>query len=181
MPRTDNSLLQTKVRLRIDHMPSGAVNVLDCYGGYGVVWSEVRKCTGRADITRTGIDREPRPGCLRGDNRKWLLGMDLSRYNVIDLDAYGIPFDQLRILFERGYRGIVFYTFIQVGFRQVPFGLCDACGITQAMCAACPTLFGQLGWELWLQFLAANRVDETTFCEIKGSGSEKHYGVFVVA
>lgn len=108
MPLTDNSLLAYKVWLRVDHLPAGPVSVLDCYGGYGVVWGEVKRLTRRGDINRVGIDTNRRPGMVKGDNRKWLPSVDLSAFNAIDLDAYGVPFAQVKILFRRGYVGTVF-------------------------------------------------------------------------
>jgi len=176
MPATDNSLLAYKVWLRVDHLPRDPITVLDCYGGYGVVWDCVRRKSGRSDIKRCGIDKEKRKGSVKGDNRKWLSGIDVSAFNVIDLDAYGVPFDQVNILFEKKYKGIVFFTFIQSSLVALPSKLLIASGITSEMRKSCPTLFGQIGWRLWLDWLGVNGVEKVHH----RSKDRKHYGFFVL-
>jgi hypothetical protein len=180
MPGTDNSLLGAKVALRIKHLPGGPVKVLDAFGGYGVVWQEVAAQTKRTDIYRVGIDKEKRLGCVHGDNRKWLKGMTLSLFDVIDLDAYGMPFDQIEILFKRKFKGVVFFTFIQAGLRQVVGKLLRANGITKEMEKKCDTLFGQIGWQLWLDYLANNGVKKVFWMGGNFQRASKHYGCFVL-
>ncbi len=176
MAGTDNSLLGYKVWLRVDHLPTEPITVLDCFGGYGVVWDCVKRITGRNDIRRLAIDKEKRKGAVRGDNRKWLEGLDVSAYNIIDLDAYGIPFDQVNTLFTKHFKGTVFFTFIQSGMGTMPTKLLKANGISDPMRKACPTLFGQIGWELWLDWLGLKGV-KTVFHRSK---DRKHYGGFVL-
>jgi len=174
MPGTDNSLLDAKVSLRIKHLPPGPVKVLDAFGGHGVVWKEVAAQTKRMDIYRLGIDKEKRPGCIHGDNRKWLKGITLSLFDVIDLDAYGVPFDQVEILFKRKFKGIVFFTFIQSVLGMIPSTLIRVSGISHKVQSMAPTLFGQIGWQLWLDWLANNGVKRVYHM----SNNRKHYGVF---
>ena len=176
MPATDNSFLDAKVMLRINHLPTGPVKVLDAYGGFGVVWHEVAMRTKRVDIYRVGIDKEKRAGCVHGDNRKWLKGMTLSLFDVIDLDSYGVPFDQIEILFRQKYKGIVFFTFIQSVLGMIPSTLIRASGISRKAQRMAPTLFGRIGWQLWLDWLANNGVKRVHYM----SNSRKHYGCFVL-
>lgn len=181
MQGTDNSLLDAKVKLRMGHMPSEPIRVLDCYGGFGVVWKEVKKRSNREDIERVAIDVEDRPGALRGNNMKWLKSLDLSRYNVIDLDAYGVPFDQMKVLFDRGYSGMVFFTFIQSGLRQVPEKLWCTSGLSADLYKVCPTISGHIGWILWVDWLAKNGVKKIFFYYANCQRSEKHYGGFCLS
>jgi len=176
MPGTDNSLLDAKVLLRIKHIPIGPCKVLDAFGGHGVVWKEVAAQTGRKDIYRVGIDKEKRTGCVHGDNRKWLRGMTLSLFDVIDLDAYGIPFDQVKILFDRKYKGVVFFTFIQSALGAIPSALIRVNGISRDAQRMAPTLFGQIGWQLWVDWLSNNGVKRVFHM----SKNRKHYGCFVL-
>jgi len=176
MPGTDNSLLCAKVALRIKHLPPGPCKVLDAYGGYGVVWQEVAAQTKRTDIYRVGIDKDKRAGCVHGDNRKWLKGMTLSLFDVIDLDAYGVPFDQVAILFKRKFKGVVFFTFIQSVAGQLPMKLCAENGISNHSYRSVPLLFSQIGWQLWLDWLANNGVKRVYHM----SKDRKHYGCFVL-
>ena len=176
MPGTDNDLLMSKAQLRADHIPARPITVLDAFGGFGKTWETVAQLTARTDIYRMGIDSEKRPGCVRGDNRKWLKGLELSRFDVIDLDAYGVPFEQVEILFRRRYKGVVFFTFIQTMQGSIPSRLLYAVGVSKEMRRKCPTLWAHIGWMVWLDWLAANGV--TTVWH--RSRYRKHYGCFVL-
>ncbi len=169
-------MLDAKTQLRADHIPNQPFVVLDAFGGFGETWKNVAKKTGRSDIHRVGIDAQDRPGCVKGDNRKWLKGIDLSRFDVIDLDAYGIPYDQVSILFRRNYSGIVFFTFIQAYEGLVPAKLLAESGITKPMRKKCPTIWAHSAWQMWLDWLANNGV-KTVWHRSK---HRKHYGCFVL-
>src|SRR6516164_5028271 len=97
MKHTDNSYLRDKVDLRIEHLPPGPVSVLDCYSGKGLIWAAVKRISGRS-ITVLPIDKraEKLDFHLHGDNIHYLSTLNLSRFNVIDLDAYGVPFEQIQ-------------------------------------------------------------------------------------
>lgn len=154
--KTDNSYLRDKVELRINHLPAGEVRVLNCYSGKGLIWAAVKQLSGR-DIKVLPIDHRADKGDfhLHGDNLEYLETLDLSKYNVIDLDAYGIPFVQIDCLARRQYAGVVFVTAIQTVMGQMPHGLLERVGFTQAQFEKAPTLFGKRGWEYFLQYLAS--------------------------
>jgi len=123
--KTDNDFYKDKVMLRANHLPHGDLRVLDCFAGKGVIWRGVQYCTGRR-ISVLPIDsRFDVFSVLHGDNVDYLYSLDLSRFNIIDLDAYGIPYRQLKALFTRGYSGTVFVTFIQTAMGGIPFGLLE--------------------------------------------------------
>jgi hypothetical protein len=173
--KTDNSYLEDKIQLRLGMLPAKDITVLDCYGGYGHIWKEIAKRFPHK-IKRTGIDKEKRPHTLQGDNLKWLLSLDLSKYDVIDLDAYGIPYEQLRVLFRRGYRGVVFVTAIQSVMGQLPKRMLSDHGISGRAFSLCPTIWGKVGFELLLGYLAENGVES-----IRHRGySRKHYFGFIM-
>ncbi len=119
--KTNNSYLADKVALRVAHLPDREVlRVMDCYAGSGVVWSAVKKLTGRRiAVLPIDISADVDGFHLAGDNKQYLETMDLSRFDVIDLDAYGVPYDQLKIVLDRGFHGTVFVTFIQSVFGTV--------------------------------------------------------------
>lgn len=100
--------LAAKVELRehalADLRGRGApVHVLDVFcGPTGEMWSHVWK--DGAD-SYTGIDEayvwpDPRRRFV-GDNRRVLRAIDLARYNVFDVDAFGSPWEQLVIIMAR--------------------------------------------------------------------------------
>lgn len=91
---TDHVALASKIALRLDTLdrvlPGEPLRVLDCCAGEGVVWDRLREL--RPVASYVGIDLKPRrPGTLRGDSVRSLQVLDLSAYNVIDIDTYGEP------------------------------------------------------------------------------------------
>lgn len=173
--KTNNSFLGNKIALRLGNLPENPV-VLDCFGGSGLIWEGIEKETGKR-IKRIGIDKKDyQTGFfLDGNNLAFLRTINLDGFNVVDLDAYGVPYQQLKILFERGYRGTVFVTFIQSLYGQMPKDLLNDVGFTDEMQEKCPTLFGKRGWQYFLEWLALNGVREITH----RSNNRKHYLIFM--
>lgn len=103
---------------------------------------------------------------LHGDNLKFLASMDISKFNVVDLDAYGVPYEQLKILFSRKPQAetIIFVTFIQSLYGSLPRGMLEDLGYSPLMIKKCPTIFYRNGFEKFKQYLA-----------ISGIGQIKHY------
>lgn len=174
--KADNSYLVDKIKLRIEHLPqSDKITVLDCFAGFGLIWKAIEKQTSK-DVMVLPIDvRKAQIGFrLPGNNRDFLSTLDLSRFDVIDLDAYGVPYEQLKTIFRRGYRGNVFVTFIQSIMNQMPYGLLVDIGFSEAMIKKTPTLFGKRGWWYFKQWLALNGVTEI----YHRSHHSKHYLYF---
>ena len=147
--KTDNSHLKQKVELRIKYLPDKTkIKVLDCFAGKGTIWRQVKKESDK-QIQIISIEKEKgkNKSALEGDNVKYLLSMDLTKFDIIDLDAYGIPFEQLEILFKRNYKGIVFITAIQSIIGKIPNGLLIKLGYTQKMINKIPSLFNRNGIE----------------------------------
>ena len=175
--KTDNDFLRDKVDLRIAHLPVGDIRVLDCFAGRGIVWSAVRKLSGR-NIKTLPIDirNDIFTFHLSGRNEEFLSTMDLSKFNVVDLDAYGVPHEQLRILFNRGYAGVVFVTFIQSLFGMMPKSVLRDVGFSDAMMEKCPSLSSRRGWDFFRQWLALNKVRLI----FNRSKNRKHYLCFTL-
>lgn len=151
--------------------------VLDCFGGQGLVWSRVKKATG-IDIKYLGIDKinYGTGFYLPGDNLAYLGSIDLSRFNVVDLDSYGVPYEQLEIVFSRGFIGRVFVTFIQVLQGKLPYGMLEEIGFSREMITKIPTLFAKNGWDYFLEYLAKKGVRQI----IHRSYARKHYLTFEI-
>ena len=164
--QTDNSFFETKVKLRIDNLPARECSVLDCYTGTGLIWRTIKEKTKRR-INVLGMELKKLHGIyLQGDNLKFLASMDISRFNIIDLDAYGVPYEQLKIIFSRKLQPetVVFVTFIQSVYGRLPNKMLKELGYSPAMIRKCPTIFFRNGFEKFKQYLA-----------IKGIGQIKHY------
>ena len=173
MAQTDNSYLADKVMLRALHLPDGdKISVLDCYGGYGVVWDWVKRISER-DISVLSIDVKDVGYALPGNNMAYLTNIDLGRFDVIDLDAYGAPFEQLDTVLDRGFQGTIFVTFIQIVVGELPYKMLESIGFPLAAVRKCPTLFFRKGWEKMLQYLSSRGYDTVTH----RSHGRKHYFV----
>jgi len=172
--KTVHSYFADKVALRAGHLPVDPVKVLDCYAGRGMVWAAVQKVTERKisvlpiDIADYGVFHLP------GDNRAYLDSIDLSRFNVIDLDVYGVPYEQLRSIFNRGFDGTVFVTFVQTIVGVMNRGLLYEVGFTEDMVKKIRTLFFRRGWQYFLDWLAMNGVEQIWH----RSKDRKHYLAF---
>lgn len=174
--KTNNSYLGNKVELRVNNLPDKPV-VLDCYGGARVIWNAVEARIGKP-VKYVGIDKlDYGVGFyLDGDNMAYLRTMNLKPFNVIDLDAYGVPYAQLKALFERGFKGTVFVTFMQVSLGIIPYGILEDIGFTTEMIHKIPTLFFKRGWQYFLEWLALKGVRAITH----RSHERKHYLVFTL-
>lgn len=156
--KTDNSFFDAKIRLRMDNLPKGkGLEVLDCFAGQGTLWREVRRCLPDRKLVVLSMDQKTKSDCLGliGDNVKFLASMDLMRFDVIDLDAYGSPFRQLKIVLGRPLKPgvVIFGTFIQSVMGMLPHDFLAELGYTPAMVRKMPTLFcrhGQAKLLAWL-------------------------------
>lgn len=156
--QTDNSHFAAKIKLRMDNLPRGSCSVLDCFGGQGLIWETIKGRLPKKDIKILRIDlKKDRSGVyLAGDNRKFLASLDLNRFNVIDLDAYGVPFEQLQAILRRKRATplTIFATFIQSLYGRLPVKFLAELGYSQSMVKKCPSLFNRDGLSKLKAYLA---------------------------
>jgi len=175
----DLSIKKKKIQLRLMSLPKkDTIMVLEAFGGEGVLWNEVKKRTDKK-IKILSIDIENYNKVnLKGDNRKFLKGLNLNKYDIIDLDSYGSPSNQLEILFEKKYKGIVHCTFIQSFMGALNKNILQACGYSETMIKKCPTLFYKNGQQKIEAFINKFfNVTKITIC----SNHNKHYFYFTTA
>ena len=158
MIKTDNSHLREKILLRQETVKDG-YNVLDCFAGTGLIWSNVK---GSFSVVSIEKEKGKNKLALCGDNVKFLKMMDLSKYHIIDLDAYGIPFAQLEVIFQKRYKGIVHVTAIQTGTGKLPNGLLEKLGYTKKMIEKISTLFNADGFGKLKKYLYLRGVKQIT-------------------
>lgn len=144
--KTDNSHIKEKVQLRLDCLKKKNISVLDCFSGTGKLWNIVKQKT-KSKIFVIGIEKEKGKNKLSliGDNLKYLKTINLSKFDIIDLDAWGYPINQLEILFERKYKGIVIVTAIQSMQGCLPRKMLYQLGYTKEMIDKNPILFYRNG------------------------------------
>jgi len=159
----DNSFLYDKIKLRMNNFPEkDSINVLDCFAGNGTIWKYIKNhCNKKINIL--SIDKKQLSGIyLKGDNLKFLQSIDLNKFDVIDLDAYGVPYQQLKFIFKnyKNHHCSIFITFIQSLMGGLPLGLLEDIGYSKKMIRKIPTLFYKNGLEKMKLFLAQNGVRE---------------------
>lgn len=155
--KTDSSFFSDKVQLRINHLSDNPV-VLDCYAGSGLIWKYAAGITGKK-IKRLPIEQKNINAFhLPGNNLAYLDTLDLSEFNIIDLDAYGVPYKQLKAIFNSRFSGVIFVTFIQSIYGCVDYALLQEYGFPKIMIRQSPSLFYKLGFDAFKNFLAKNGV-----------------------
>lgn len=164
--KTDNSFTKEKIELRLDtvnKIKKDSINVLEAYAGDGIIWKEVQKRTDKKiNILKIEMKGNKKGVYLKGDNIKFLPLFDFSLYDVIDLDAYGVPFHQLEVVFKKQFRGYVHVTYIQSGMGTLPTGMLNRLGYTKGMVTKCRTLFNKNGMQKMMDYLAINNVKSIT-------------------
>lgn len=94
--KTDNANIGKKISLRKQATQGlKTLNVLDLFAGNNTLWSSF-KCD-----RYYGVEKQKGKGNnLNTDNIRIIQSLDLSGFNVIDVDSYGIPFNQMYELFN---------------------------------------------------------------------------------
>lgn len=171
--QTNNSYLDVKIFLREKYL-NDKKNVLDCFSGESLIWNSIKKKY--PDLNIVSVDKVGYKSNLRGDNRKYLLSLNLNRFDVIDLDAYGSPFPQLEIIFQKKWHGIIFCTFIQSFQGRLNNSLLLALGFTKAMIDKCPTLFSRFGFCKFKDYLSIRGIESVNYI----NKQNKYYIMFEI-
>ena len=146
--KTDNSYLEGKIILRLSQIADiNNIKVLDCFGGKGIIWQKIKERTNKKiEVVSLEIEKHKNIKAIEGDNLKILPVLDLSEFDVIDIDAYGSPYKQLKAIVNNGsYQDnvIIFTTDIQTMKGIVPDELLLKSGINKKMIKKCPTMFSR--------------------------------------
>lgn len=175
--KIDNSYLREKILFReifIEKLKEK--NVLDVFCGKFKIWDKIKK------DNYLGIDQIKTDKIkLNGDNKKYLAILDLSKFNIIDMDAYGIPYQQLDILFKNNTlqkNTIIFFTFIQVFLGIIPEKLLNLYGYPNKMIKKIPTLFSKNGFEIFKWWLSTKKIKKIKYIKYD-KGYKKIYGMFI--
>ena len=175
--KVDNTSVPDKVFLRrkaTEHLSS--LRVLDLYAGENVMWShfDTERYYGIEIIKGKGKN-------LHGDNKKIIDSLDLSGFNVIDCDSYGIPFDVLLKIFNNKtlQKGtVIVYTAISSKLSGVSKECLKMFGLEQ-MYKKTQALIAERAIELFYAMLEKHGVN-VVHCYGIDANFEKHYGYFIV-
>lgn len=167
--------MKSKIELRrraTERLP--VLRVLDLYAGSNLLWSPFEK------EKYFSVDIQKGKGCnLRADSKRIIGGLDLSQFNVIDCDSYGIPFDVMQRLFQNKTLGegtIIIYTAITNRLSGLNAGCLHMFGVRNIY-RKCPSLIAADALDMFYGMLYNNGVRKVTYYETQG-GFTKHYGYF---
>ncbi len=175
--QTDNDCVHQKVALRKKAIAAlSSVRVLDLFAGKNEIWSHIstERYLGVEKIKGKGKN-------LHVDNVRLIKSLDLSKFNVIDCDSYGIPANQISELFRNKTilpGTIIIYTMCTNRISTMPKTLVHVSRL-QHMQKKCPTLLNKLTAELFYAFLYSLGVKKVVKYT-KKSTFLKEYGYFTV-
>jgi hypothetical protein len=134
------------------------INVLDLYAGHGTIWKTIKERNKDKKINVTSVEKVKgkNPEAIESDALKLIPSLDLSRYDVIDIDVYGNPYKPLKAVVENGtFKDgvIVFLTDIQTGYGAVPTELLLGLNFTVRQIKKVPTLFYKFERKAMFNFL----------------------------
>jgi tRNA G26 N,N-dimethylase Trm1 len=168
-----------KIQIRENNLPNKKeLNVLDVYHGAGEIWNTIKKRNKDKNIKVFGMDKlkyENEKMSVKGDSVRYLKSIDLNKFDIIDIDCYGIPYNAIQALFDRNIKKkIIFYTFIKQ--RAINHKMLEQLGYTETMLKKCHALFMQNGYVKFKNYLGLHNVNEIKYYH-KGN---KYYGKFQI-
>lgn len=175
--KTDNANIPHKVYLRKEATKGlKSLRVLDLFAGNNILWSNFNceKYYGVEVVKGKGKN-------LNADNLRVIESLDLSEFNVIDCDSYGIPFQQIEKLYQNPTLQsgtVIIYTAIGNSFSALSKIAIQEFGFSE-MYNKCPTLFNRMSDELFYGYLEKKGVKQVKQYEII-SNFIKKYGFFIV-
>jgi hypothetical protein len=184
----NNSHLLDKVALRIEalgEVSGNSVEVLDAFCGDRVLWQKVQDSTDR-ELSVFGIDKENEHANIKADNRKILGVMDLSPFQIIDLDAYGLPFEQIEKVFGNdslAKGAVIVYTYISLPVGGASERLLQTIGIPHHMWGKCPSMFMKAQESAFYEYLRQHGIDSVKEVRLVDTGHGyriKRYGYFKI-
>lgn len=173
--KTDNKSIGNKIFIRKQAIADlSSIKVLDLFGGNNVLWKNIQ--TDRY----FGIEKQKDKGKnLVADSHRIFNSLDLSQFNVIDVDSYGISFDIYKKILTNSSvcnGTIVIYTAITNEFTKIQNEAKDEFGFRSFYDKA-PSLFNARAIEFFYELLAKYGVSEVFYYEVKDNFT-KHYGYF---
>lgn len=177
LTKTDNASVANKVYLRetaTKHLSS--LRVLDLYAGQNVLWDHFDK------EKYFSVEIQKNKGKnLTADCKRIIGSLDLSKFNVIDCDSYGVPFDVILKLFQNEslQKGtVIIYTAITNKMSGLNKECIKIFGLS-VMYKKCITLVAGKALELFYAMLERNGIKEVNYYSTN-INFIKHYGYFIV-
>lgn len=179
--KTDNSYQREKIQLRLESLKlikTDPITILEAFAGDGVIWGRVQELTTRRlEILRIDQKDGKKGVYLKGDNMKFISMFNFSRFDIIDLDAHGSPYNQLKVVFLKHFTGVVHCTFVETFVGVLHREMLRELGYPREMVKKCPTLFYRQGWEKFTQYLALHGVNQIHY---HNPAEKKYYFYFTL-
>lgn len=175
--KTDNANIESKIHLRqlaVEGLDE--LRVLDLFAGKNKLWAGF-------DKTRYyGVEKVKGKGRnLHTDNIRVIESLDLSGFNVIDVDSYGIPANQIYELYQNAtlQEGtVIVYTCITSKMSELNKCILDMFNLRDIY-AKSKTMINGYAVDLFYGMLYDLGVREVCEYEIQAN-YDKHYGFFKV-
>lgn len=174
---TDNSYVQSKINLRrLATKNLKEIKVLDLFAGENKLWSSFKlaKYYGVEKVKGKGKN-------LNADNIRVIESLDLSRFNVIDVDSYGIPANQIYKIYQNQslQKGtVIIYTCItnkMSGLNKEIINMFNLGDIYKK----CKVILNGYAIDMFYGMLYSLRIYKIVEYNIKDK-FDKHYGYFIV-
>jgi len=105
--KQDNTNLNKKVNLRIKYLNKNKIyNVLDCFHGEGLIWNNIIQQGYNINLYSIDLTSS---ATIKGNNKNILKNIDINEYDIIDLDDYGMPIEQLYIISQKLKKDIIIF------------------------------------------------------------------------
>lgn len=176
--KTDNKSIGNKIYIRKKAIADlTEVNVLDLFGWQNILWNNIP--TNRYYGVESKKDKGQN---LCADSHSIFASLDLRKFNIIDVDSYGISFDIYKYLLTSSHvqnGTIIIYTAITNEFTKIQNAAKNEFGFRTFYDKA-PSLFNARAIEFFYELLAKYGVKEVSYYEVKDNFT-KHYGYFRIS
>jgi hypothetical protein len=178
--RPTDAHLAEKILIREANLPAGDRVTVLALDSSGRAWLEIaaRHKERKIRVVPLGAADSNRGITLKGDELRYLAGMDVNRFDAIDFDWPGVPFEPLQHLLGLTLkkRVEIFCTVAFGPFGGIPAGLLAEVGYTKKMVEKCPELFRKKGLPVFLEWLAIRGVDRVDLVSLKnGRWNQLHF------
>lgn len=175
--KTDNYKIENKIKLRqLATKDLTELKILDLFAGKNMIWSSFKM------KKYYGVEKEKNKGKnLNADNIRIIPILDLSEFNVIDVDSYGIPVNQIAEIYKNKtlQKGtIIIYTCITNKMSSLNKVIIENFGLSKIYKKA-QTLINGFAKEFFYAYLYSKGVKKVYEYQVKSS-FDKSYGYFIV-
>lgn len=168
----NENLRSIRTKLRLLSLPKKKeLTILEVNGGEKCIWTDVQKIATDKYFTVLSMDsKDPDRVQLQGESGKFMAGFNLADFDIIDMEG-GNPVPMLKIIFDRGFKGIIHCNFKE-NSRKIDTEILKSCGYSDEMIAKAPELFAKNGFKKFIIYLQTT--GQITNLMVFNSGKENY-------